>query len=624
MLEFIRKSRFWLYRSSFSIHRYKNMILLLTPPFVQLNTPYSATPILTGFLKSQGVDAVQSDISLKLALRLFSRDGLLQIAEICRSKPSQTTLIEFFLNNLENYTATIDPVIAFLQGRNDAAGWLIARRGYLPEGPSFRALEPEGVEISADENLNELFGDLGVTDRARYLASLYLDDIALIIREGVDPDFGFSRYAERIALSAPSFDPILGRLHQAPGLIDSLTASITTEELARHKPGIVGITIPFPGTLYAALRIASTIKAISPATRVVIGGGYVNTELRELTDKRIFDFVDDIIFDEGFAPWLGIIGKGPSIRTITRDSSLPQHFESVPDDRPFLKPDYSGLDLSRYFSVMEMPNPMHRIWSDGRWLKLQLSNGCYWHKCAFCDTSLDYIQRYHAPDMDELLETISQLKERTGLSGFHFTDEALPPALIRKFCTAIIARRITITWWGNIRFENNFDQELADLMAASGCIAVTGGLECANDRLLKLMNKGITLAGATDVCATLADAGILVHSYLMYGFPTQTRRETMDALDFVRERFADGHIQSAYWHRFALTTHSPIAKNPQKFGIKLIEDKHQDGQPIFAVNEIPYREAGAPDHDTLGKSLRHALYNYMLGLGLDIPAEEWF
>jgi radical SAM superfamily enzyme YgiQ (UPF0313 family) len=274
--------------------------------------------------------------------------------------------------------------------------------------------------------------------------------------------------------------------------------------------------------------------------------------------------------------------------------------------------------------MVEMPNPMHRIWSDGRWLKLQLSNGCYWHKCAFCDTSLDYIQRYHPPVIQELIETIIQLKEETGLSGFHFTDEALAPALIRKFCTEILARKITITWWGNIRFEKQFDMELAELMAASGCIAITGGIECANDRLLKLMNKGITLAGTTDVCAALSDAGILVHAYLMYGFPTQTKLETIQALEYVRKRFAAGDIQSAYWHRFALTTHSPIAKDPRKFGIELSQVKQNKSRALFAVNDIPYIENNAPDHDRLGKSLRHALYNYMLGLGLDIPAEEWF
>ncbi|MFO7936990.1 MAG: radical SAM protein [Kiritimatiellia bacterium] len=598
------------------------MILLITPPFVQLNTPYSATPILSGFLRSRGADVSQVDLSLKLALHLFSNEGLIEIAEECRKKPEKTATVQFFLDKLESYTSTVDEVISFLQGRNDAAGWLIARPGWLPEGPSFNALEPEGTGITADENLAELFGDLGVADRAKYLASLYLDDIALIIREGADQDFGFSRYAERIAASAPSFSPLQQKLEGETTYIDRLIETMTAETLKKHSPDIAGITIPFPGTLYSALRICKTIRRCNPDIRIVIGGGYVNTELRNLTDRRIFEYVDAILYDEGFEPWLGITGEADSVRTVTRESELPPDLTASPGGKAHLKPDYDGLNLTEYFSLMEMPNPMHRIWSDGRWLKLQLSNGCYWNKCAFCDTSLDYIRRYQPPDINELIDCIIRLKKETGQSGFHFTDEALPPALIRKFCKEIVNRSVVITWWGNIRFESNFDSTLAQLMADSGCIAVTGGLECADNRLLQLMNKGITLESATKACKALADAGILVHAYLMYGFPTQTRKETVEALDFVRRCFASGCIQSAYWHRFALTTHSPIAKEPEKYGIELIESEHKEA--LFAINEIAYREPAAPDHDKLGKSLRHALYNYMLGLGLDIPAKEWF
>jgi len=294
---------------------------------------------------------------------------------------------------------------------------------------------------------------------------------------------------------------------------------------------------------------------------------------------------------------------------------------SVP--RPaFTVPSYAGLDLSRYINLVETANPMHRLWSDGKWIKLQLANGCYWRRCAFCDVSLDYIGRYEAPDAERLVDAIIRLKRETGQSGFHFTDEALAPTLVRRLCETLLARGETITWWGNIRFENGYTPALAGLMARAGCIAVTGGLECAHDRLLALMNKGITLESATRACRAFSDAGILVHAYLMYGFPTQTERETLEALDTVRKLFAGGHIQSAYWHRFALTVHSPIAHSPTPFGITP-RPPPQRGRR-FALNEIPYEEPGAPDHDRLGAGLRLALYNYMLGRGLERPAKTWF
>ena len=619
-------------------------ILLLTPPLVQLNTPYPATPVLTGFLRSQGEDAVQADLSLELVLRLFSREGLRQVAAACRNKAHPPPFVRFFLDHLDAYLTTIEAAITFLQGRNEAAGWLIARRDYLPEGPRFSELAPPGTGMDEEQTLTELFGSLGVTDRAKLIASLYLDDVADIIREGVDPDFGFARYAERIAVCAPSFDPILARLTAAPTLIDTLTDALAEETFRRSAPDIVGITLPFPGTVYAAFRIAAVIRRLSPKTRIVFGGGYVNTELRDLTDPRVFDFMDDLCFDEGTAPWLGILGRSPRVRTLTREEVGNQRSEigspnpcdrsarfsdprpPTPDPRPpiacLCSPSYAGLDLSRYFNLLEMANPMHRIWSDGKWLKVPLANGCYWHKCAFCDVALDYIGRYDPPQAKTLIDTLVQLKKETGYSGFHFTDEALSPALVRQLCEEIIARGETLTWWGNIRFEKSFTPALARLMAQAGCIAVTGGLECAHDRLLKRMNKGITLAGAAQTCQAFSDAGILVHAYLMYGFPTQTEQETYDALEYVRQRFADGHIQSAYWHRFALTAHSPIAQHPEKFGIRLVPQPPLERR--FAHNEIPYEEPKAPDHDRLGAGLRRALYNYMLGLGLDLPVRTWF
>ena len=598
-------------------------ILLITPPLVQLNTPYPATPALAGFLRDHGMDVAQTDLSLELVLLLFSRDGLSHVADACRTRANPTPLVRFFLDHLDAYLSTVETAVGFLQGRNEAAGWLIARRGLLPEGPRFSALSPAGTGDDEESTLAELFGNLGVADRAKHLASLYLDDLADIIREGADPDFGFARYAERIAVSAPTFDPILQRLAAPPTLIDRLIDTLAEETLKRHAPEIVGLTLPFPGTVYAAFRIAAAVRRLAPATRIVMGGGYVNTELRNLTDPRVFGFADFLCFDEGFAPWLGILGRGPLTRTITAASPTlnvqPVTCNSEPVTVP---PSYAGFDLSRYISLLEMANPMHRIWSDGKWIKLQLANGCYWHKCAFCDVALDYIGRYEPPDAKSLVDTLIRLRRETGQTGFHFTDEALAPALLRQLCGELLSRGETLTWWGNVRFDKSFTPALARLMAQAGCIAVTGGLECAHDRLLKLMNKGITLASAAQACQAFSDAGILVHAYLMYGFPTQTEQETLDALEYVRQRFAAGHIQSAYWHRFALTAHSPIARHPDTFGIQLTPLPEPERR--FALNEIPYEEPGAPDPNRLGESLRHALYNYMLGLGLDLPVRKWF
>jgi radical SAM superfamily enzyme YgiQ (UPF0313 family) len=481
-------------------------------------------------------------------------------------------------------------------------------------------------------------------DRATFLASLYLDDLADVIREGVDPDFGFSRYAERLGIAMPTFDPLLKKLNAPPHLIAEMIDELAAQAIRKHKPDIIGLTLPFPGTVYGAFRIAQQVRKMRPQMRIVMGGGYVNTELRNLTDDRVFQFVDDLCFDEGFSSWSRVLADvvlkfEPASLPATPSQGSPKVLKCTRERKE--TPLYDGIDFSRYINLMETTNPMHRIWSDGKWLKMQVANGCYWHKCAFCDVGLDYIGRYTPPKVDALVDQMEQMIQATGQRGFHFTDEALAPALLRQLSERLIHRRLKVSWWGNVRFEKAFTPELAQLMAQAGCIAVTGGLECANDRLLVLMNKGITCKDAATVCKAFAKAGILVHAYLMYGFPTQTQKEILEALEYVRGLFEKGFIQSAYWHRFALTVHSPIAKNPKAFGVKLVEDLsrypahgckvltrevlHQQPKSprVFARNEIPYSVSRAPDYDRLGHALRYAIYNYMLGLGLDVAVEEW-
>lgn len=183
----------------------------------------------------------------------------------------------------------------------------------------------------------------------------------------------------------------------------------------------------------------------------------------------------------------------------------------------------------------------------------------------------------------------------------------------------ILERDLSVSWWGNIRFEKTFTPELVELMAQAGCVAMSGGLEVASDRLLKLMEKGVTVDQVARVTHAFTQRGILVHAYLMYGFPSQTVAETVDALEYVRQLFANGCIQSAFWHRFSVTAHSPVGKNPGKYGIKLVQVPS-----TFAVNDIAFEDSSGVDHDALYPGLKKALYNYMLGVGLEEDVRSWF
>jgi radical SAM superfamily enzyme YgiQ (UPF0313 family) len=608
--------------------------LLVTPPMIQLNTPYPATAYLTGFLRLHAaelaLEVTQADASIALFLRLFSALRIGQMASELRrrarglgKKAAVPASIAHFLEHAERYADTVEPTIRFLQRRNPSLAFRIVGRAFLPEGPRFE-------HLGLNEQLLPAFGTLGTTEQARYLASLYVDDLADVWRIGIDPRFELARYGERLAASASSFDPLHEALTAAPTIVDAALDEITGELVAEHRPDVVAVTAPFPGNVYGAFRMAQTIRAAAPDTRLILGGGWVNTELRSLRDPRVFDYFDYVTLDDGERPLLNLLGflsgRRPRslVRTYVRNGSevvlendptqhdIPQRDTGIPT--------YDGLQLDHYVSLLEMLNPMHRFWSDGRWNKITLAHGCYWKQCSFCDVSLDYIGRYDKPSTDLIMERIRALIEETGETGFHLVDEAAPPAGLRSLAKRLIAEKLSVTWWGNIRFEKTFTPELCQLLAQSGCVAVSGGLEVASDRLLQLMKKGVTVEQVARVTRAFTDAGVMVHAYLMYGFPTQTAQDTVDALERVRQLFAAGCIQSAYWHRFSATAHSPIGLNPESYGITL----RPPADIRFAHNDLLFDDPTGTDHDFLGGGLRKAIYNYMHGVGLDTDVREWF
>lgn len=620
-------------------------ILLVTPPMTQLNTPYPATAYLKGFLHTQGIEAEQADPALTLVLRLFSKTGLARIRSVLRS--GDHPILPFFLANFDLYSRSVDAVIRFLQGKDPALAMRMTSRKFLPEGPRFSALYEfsNGSETGDLEQLAWAFGALGVQDQAKYLASLYLDDLADLVREGVDDRFLLSRYGEKLAASQSTFDVLQAALDSRERtLVDEMLREVTEELYLKHRPGLVAFTAPFPGNVFGAFRMAREFRRLAGAAgqpiRCILGGGYPNTELRELEEPRVFDTFDAITLDDGERPFLCLLeyfeGKRKPenlLRTFLRGvdaagkDTVIFHSDSREHDIPQKDtgcPTYTGLSMGDYLSILELPNPMHRIWSDGRWNKLTLAHGCYWKKCNFCDVTLDYIGRYDANPADLIIDRMVALKEETGQSGFHFVDEAAPPALLKQMALRLLEREVLVTWWGNIRFEKSFTPELTELLARSGCVAVSGGLEVASDRLLKKMNKGVTVEQVARVTKAFTDSGILVHAYLMYGFPTQTEEETVESLERVRQLFEAGCLQSAYWHRFSATAHSPVGQNPDFFGVKLNEEKLPRSKKRFARNDLPFSDPTGVDHGALGEGLRKAIYNYMHGVGLELDVRDWF
>lgn len=597
-------------------------VLFITPPFTQLNTPYPATAYLKGFLNTQNIPSYQVDLGMEVILKLFSKEGLTQLFATIEQKEINLSDNSTRIVNLkQEYIKSIDPVISFLHDTNSTISHLICERNYLPEASRFQQLE----------DLEWAFGTIGIRDKARHFATLYLEDISDLIIEAIDPHFGFSRYAERLGRSASTFHELNAALLGENTYIDSLLLELLQEKIELEKPTLVAITAPFPGNLYSAFKCGQWIKKNHPQIKVTLGGGYANTELRSLTEIQVFNFFDFITLDDGEAPLLHLIeyleGKR-EIENLKRTFSVNNqkviyyNGSTLPDfkQKDVGTPDYSNLHLRKYLSVIEIANPMHRLWSDGRWNKLTLAHGCYWGKCTFCDISLDYIKTYEAATATILVNRIEELIAQTGSNGFHFVDEAAPPALMREVALEIIRRNLTVVWWTNIRFEKSFTYDLCKLLSLSGCIAVSGGLEVASDRLLRLINKGVSVAQVAKVADNFTQAGMMVHAYLMYGFPTQTEQETIDSLEVVRQLLEIGAIQSGFWHQFAMTAHSPIGLNPEDFNVtNLIPETG-----TFANNDLYHSDKTGCNHELFSDGLKKSLFNYMHGIGFELPLNQWF
>lgn len=597
-------------------------IFLVTPPFTQLNTPYPATAYIKGFLNSKQISSKQADLGIETILAIFSKKGLIELFQYIRQSGKPLSANASRMVALENdYTDTIEHVIGFLQGKNPTLAYHISKRKFLPEASRFEQTD----------QLEWAFGTMGNNDLSKFLCTMYMEDLSDLIKEVVDEHFGFSRYAERLGRSANSFDELYETLQGNQTYIDKIYLQLLEQHINAINPGIVAFSVPFPGNLYTAFRSAQWIRKNRPGIKIAMGGGFPNTELRSLSDVRVFEFFDFITLDDGEAPlenMIGFVEGRKNIDALKRTFILEDGAVSYRNNASCKDykqaelgtPDYSDLLLDQYISAVEIANPMHRLWSDGRWNKLTMAHGCYWGKCTFCDISLDYIKLYEPVAAALLCDRMEELIQKTGENGFHFVDEAAPPALMRALALEILKRRLVVSWWTNVRFEKSFTRDLCILLRASGCIAVSGGLEVASDRLLQLIDKGITVAQVAVVNKNFTEAGIMVHAYLMYGFPTQTMQETIDSLEMVRQLFKTGVLQSAFWHQFAMTAHSPVGLDPSKFKVK----KLSEAVGSFANNDIAHVDPTGADHEMFSFGLKKSLFNFMQHIGLDDPLQNWF
>ncbi len=647
--------------------------VLIQPPFTQLNSPYPAIHYLAAFLKAEGIEARAFDHSIELFRLIFSRAGLSKVfadarAALATRTPAEGEAeataheLERYLSYEGLYLEWIDPLVSFLSGGDPALAHRLASAAELPLGMRAAAyLEAHDRRIDSG--------------KARALATLILEDLADFLSYALDPGFGTVRYGERIASSRDDFPPARAALDSSYVLADHYREYLADFWASQDcQPDLVLITIPFPGCLLGALACARETRSIlGRGPTVCFGGGYVSTELRDLRDPSIFDFCDYLCFDAGFGSLASILelASGPGLgasspsglyRTMYRREGLIhasgflteasdrartagqgqmaaeafpervtvgcQHEEAFAQgERRALAsvfPDYSQLDFGRYLRVVDSENPMHRLWSDSPWLKFHLAHGCYWRRCAFCDTELEYVADFVPADTAVLVSAAEAAAQKSGLWGIHFVDEAMPMSKLIAFAianrSASARGRKPFHFWGNARFDSSWTADRCEFLAASGLVAVSGGIEIATECGLEMTDKGFDLEGLVSSLVAMRQSGILVHAYLIYGFPGQDEADIIDSAEVCRQLFASGLIDSAFWHRFVLTRHSRMYaewKEGRRPSLKPLDRPH-----AFADNDLGFE--GHEAFDRFEEPLASSLAAWMAGEHIDRRADRWF
>ena len=649
--------------------------IIIQPPLVQLNTPYPSGAYLQAFFKElYAKNSIQGtvkwlDMSTELFHSVFSRQGLslifnksaekaLSLADRYESQGDDNTAFQLrrYVSQSDQWISWIDTIMAIVCNSNSCNNGNSAApiSGHEFTHEFVRsAYAPRGARM--ETYLTSLGRDVGVDD-SRILASLAFADLADYIKIAYDKNFSLIRYAEHLATSSSSFDEVIKNLN-SPVLTDIyeplLKQNMPQELSLPGAQNLFLISVPFPGCFEAALYTARLLRSLygSSAT-IAFGGGYINTELRSITEQRLFNYCDFLSYDKGYGSYIQLFqlaaASGYDLKSALTGSRLYKirYLYESPENKTLsiieqsensetlekqerdiihsLIPDFSTIDFTRSPRMADDTNPMHRIWNDGTWLKAYLAYGCYWHRCAFCDTSLDYVNNYCATDTRAFFNGIYAQAVKAGVYGIHFVDEACPPAGLQQFALSNLAASRTgpkLTYWGNIRFEKSFTRDMADLLSCGGLTAVSAGVEIATGTGLDSVNKGIDMENIISACCAFKEAGILVHSYMIFGFWNQSEQDLINSMETLRQMFAAGLLDSAFWHKFSLTKHSTVYREWQ-------QRKHPDLKPLpapktqFAENDIHWE--GEHKSDRYSEPLNVALELWMHGEKLNKSAETFF
>jgi len=531
--------------------RKTSKVMLLFPPEWVPTAPYLALPSLTAVLREAGHHVIQRDVNIEMYDHFFTTEFLvwirarqtMQLRSLqMKEKRGELTEAEAGQLALLEQVMTVD-VFDLATRAEDAKRVVRGEKFY----------EADKLEVA----LNTFREAMQFISAAYYPASLV-------------------------------FYPMESNLGYRPGVSKELLACLDDEQVnvyrdicnqlvlpavAKEKPEVVGLSIGTQMQLIAGLTFCKMIKETFPNVHVVIGGNVV-TRLQEEwpTHEQFFkEIFDTAILYEGEHALLWLIealngqrdlASVPNLMYRTADG-VQQNKEIHTEKMTELPlPDFDGFPLDHYF----VPE---------RIIPYLATRGCYWGRCTFCDHGQGYFDQYRGMTAQHVVDQVKALRDKYQCRHFLFSDESYPPALFKKVSQLLVDQDVGIKWTTLIRFEETLqDQAIWDLAAKAGCCTLYYGMESANERVLNLMDKHAKKSVIQNNLQSAAKAGIWNHVMAFYGFPGETRDEALETRQFVIDNQPVIHSVELFY--FVAYRHTPMVRNPEKFGITIHKQEDYD------------------------------------------------
>ena len=531
--------------------RRKFKTMLLFPPEWVPTAPYLALPSLTAVLREQGHEVIQKDINIEMYDWFFSDTFLIWVK------------------------IRMDQQRKALEAK--AQGGVLDDREAEQLGVLRNKAEVDVLELADRAQWGKT-----VSRSEEFYDASKLESALNIFREVMD--FISAAYYPASLV----FYPMESNLGYRPGISKEVFACLEDEQVnvyrdvcqqlvlpsvSKEQPEVVGVSIGTQMQLMAGLTFCKMIKNAFPDIHVTVGGNVITRLQEELPKKKEFftDIFDSAILYEGEHALLWLLEALAGDREWTAVPNLMyrDHEEVKVNKEIYTEkttalplPDFDGLPLDSYFVPVRI-------------LPYLATRGCYWGKCTFCDHGQGYFDQYRGKPASDVVREVKALKDKYHAEHFLFADESYPPALFKKVIQLLVDQEVNIHWTTLIRFEESLqDPEIWKLAAQSGCCTLYYGMESANERVLELMDKHARKSVIQNNLLEAAKAGIWNHVMAFYGFPGETREEAEETRQFLIENKESIHSVELFY--FVAYRHTPMVRNPEKFGITIHKQEEYD------------------------------------------------